>query len=417
MYKFPQIDVADLLGNTSLCTISPEVIWERLVTPQVKALLGDIEYSKVTVRETVAGDFPGDEVTNLNQHRIYGTDLDRVRLPYLNAFFKTTYGAFVVKYEGLKWKAFGWYGDLRNPQLIFKCALRDRRYDGTRRANDNSLIDFAGCYDDPVNAPLSLPNIFPDAKCAEASVYGFMPGSRLADATGDAEYDRFVENPFRFINQPEVFLKHFQMAWKSTRAPGQNGNPIPDVSRTIIPDIDKLALAAGYDYVENASSHYHVARWTESQGYKYATPELVELMNQFAQGLKRIKASGIKLTRQQESWVCVLQSLPAEHIPAGLMLNGPKWPQDNIGAVNLWMYKPISARAIALDKANAEAKAAADKMAAEAKAEAAKPAVAAVVFEATPVPFPAVVPAGSTPDASALVAPAPSQPAPADKKS
>lgn len=398
MYKFPPIDVADLLGNTSLCTITPEVIWERLVTPQVKALLGDIEYSKVTVRETVAGDFPGDEVTNLNQHRIYGTDLDRVRLPYLNAFFKTTYGAFVVKYEGLKWKAFGWYGDLRNPQLIFKCALRDRRFDGTRRANDNSLIDFAGCYDDPVNAPLSLPNIFADAKCAEASVYGFMPGSRLADATGDAEYDRFVENPFRFINQPEVFLKHFQMAWKSTRAPGQNGNPIPDVSRTIIPDIDKLALAAGYDYVENASSHYHVARWTESQGYKYATPELVELMNQFAQGLKRIKASGIKLTRQQESWVCVLQSLPAEHIPAGLNIDGPKWPQDNIGAVNLWMYKPISARAIALDKANAEAKAAADKLAAEAKAEAAKPAVVAV--EATPAPVvvpPVAVPVDSTP--------------------
>lgn len=413
MYKFPQIDVADLLGNTSLCTITPEVIWARLVTPQVKALLGDIEYSKVTVRETVAGDFPGDEVTNLNQHRIYGTDLDRVRLPYLNAFFKTTYGAFVVKYEGLKWKAFGWYGDLRNPQLIFKCALRDRRFDGTRRANDNSLIDFAGCYDDPVNAPLSLPNIFADAKCAEASVYGFMPGSRLSDATGDAEYDRFVENPFRFINQPEVFLKHFQMAWKSTRAPGQNGNPIPDVSRTIIPDIDKLALAAGYDYVENASSHYHVARWTESQGYKYATPELVELMNQFAQGLKRIKASGIKLTRQQESWVCVLQSLPAEHIPAGLNIDGPKWPQDNIGAVNLWMYKPISARAIALDKANAEAKSAADKTAkaVPAKAESASLSdVASVVSAASPAPV-------VVPTVAVSVDPTPAVPAQTDKKS
>jgi hypothetical protein len=196
------------------------------------------------------------------------------------------------------------------------------------------------------------------------------------------------------------------------RAPGQNGNPIPDVSRTIIPDIDKLALAAGYDYVENASSHYHVARWTESQGYKYATPELVELMNQFAQGLKRIKASGIKLTRQQESWVCVLQSLPAEHIPAGLNIDGPKWPQDNIGAVNLWMYKPISARAIALDKANAEAKAAADKLAAEAKAEAAKPVAVAVAVEATPVLVPVAVPAGSTPAGST-----PADSAPTDKKS
>jgi hypothetical protein len=352
MNHFKDIDVADALGVTSLTTILPRQIWEQLATPQVRALLGEIESSRMSLRETVAGDFPGDEVTNLNQHRIYGTDLDRVRLPYLNCFFKTTYGAFVVKYEGLKWKAFGWWGDLRRPQLIFKAALRDRRYDGTRRSNDNSLIDFAGCYDDPINAPLVLPNMFDGARFCEASVYGFMPGSRLADATGDTEYDQFVENPFRFITRPEVFLKHFNMAWKSARAPGQNGNPIPDVSRGIIPVFDKMALAAGYDYIENASSHYHVARWTESQGYKYATPELAALMDEFAAGFKRIRESGIKLTRQQESWVCVLQSLPAEFIPAGLDLKGPKWPQDNISAVNLWMYKPLSARALALEESN-----------------------------------------------------------------
>jgi len=356
MHKFKPIDVADMLGMTSLCTITPALIWEKLLTPQVKALLGDIEYGRYAVRENTDGDFPGDEVTNLNQHLIYGTDLDRVRLPYLNCFFKTTYGAYVVKYEGLKWKAYGWVGHLPSgPQLIFKAALRDRRYDGTRRANDNSLIDFAGCYDDPVNSPLKIDNMPEDSKFAEASVYGFMPGSRLVDATGDSEYDRFVENPFRFINQPEVFLKHFKMAWQSSRAPGQNGNPIPDVSRGIIPVMDTLCLKAGYDYVENASSHYHVAKWTESQGYKYATPALAQLMNEFAAGLKKVKASGIKLTRQQESWVVVVQSLPKEHIPSGLDLGGPIWPQDNIGAVNMWMYKPLSKRAVALELRNAEA--------------------------------------------------------------
>jgi len=368
MHKFMPINVADMLGMTSLCTITPEEIWVHLYTKQVKALLGDIEYSKISVRETTAGDFPGDEVTNLNQHLIYGVDIDRVRLPYLNCFFKTTYGAFVVKYEGLKWKTFGWFGDLRAPQLIFKAALRDRRYDGTRRANDNSLIDFAGCYDDPVNAPLQIPHMAEDSKFAEASVYGFLPGSRLVDATGDSEYDSFVENPFRFINQPEVFLKHFNMAWKSARAPGQNGNPVPDVSRSVIAVIDQLCLKAGYDYVENASSHYHVARWTESQGYKYATPALSELMAQFAAGLKKIKASGIKLTRQQESWVCVVQSLPPAYIPPGLDLKGPKWPQDNIGAVNMWMYKPLSPRAVALEAANVKAMAEAEAQAARVKA-------------------------------------------------
>ncbi len=57
-----------------------------------------------------------------------------------------------------------------------------------------------------------------------------------------------------------------------------------------------------------------------------------------------MKAAGVKLTRAQESWVCVAQSLRSEFIPEGLDLKGPKWPQDNIGAQNLWMYKPITAR-------------------------------------------------------------------------
>jgi len=68
-----------------------------------------------------------------------------------------------------------------------------------------------------------------------------------------------------------------------------------------------------------------------------------------ADGIKRIKESGIKLTRPQESWVCVIQSLrPTELIPAGLFLNGPLWPQDNIGPELLWMNKPLSDRAAAL---------------------------------------------------------------------
>jgi hypothetical protein len=37
-----------------------------------------------------------------------------------------------------------------------------------------------------------------------------------------------------------------------------------------------------------------------------------------------------------------VQSLPAELIPEGLNLNGPKWPQDNIGPENLWMYKSLT---------------------------------------------------------------------------
>jgi hypothetical protein len=351
MYNFHSPDVVDLLGVSSLTKITPEDIWTHLVTPQVRALLGEIESCHVSVRDTVAGDFPGDEVFNLNGHLLDGVDKDRVRFPYVNVHYKTTYGAFVVKYDALKFKASGWWGDMRKPQLIFKAALRDRRFDGTRRANDNSLIEFAGCYDHPANAPLKLPEIPVDVRCVEASVYAFMPGSRIVDACGDAKLDHFVENPFRYLGDPKEFLRLFNLAWNTSRSPGQNGNPIPDFSRLVINSMDKLAQKAGYDFIENSSSHYHVARWTEANGYHYTTPEHKALLKQFEDGIKRIKAAGHKLTRQQESWVCVVQSLPDEFIPAHLNLHGPKWPQDNISPYNLWMYKPVSDRAKAVHNA------------------------------------------------------------------
>lgn len=345
MNKFPSPDVADLLGMSNLTKITPEDIWTHVVTPQLRALLGEIESCTITVRDTVAGDFPGDEVFNLNSHLLDGHDKERVRFPYVNAHYKTTHGAFVVKYDGLKFKASGWWGDMRKPQLIFKAALRDRRYDGTRRANDNSLVDFAGCYDHPDNAPLNLPGITPEMRSVEASTYAFLPGSSIAEACGDTALDSFVENPFRFIDNPKEFRRLFDMAWKSSRGPGQNGAIVPDFGRTIVHTLEKLAAKAGYDFIESSSSHYNVAKWTASNGYKYASPEHKALVKQFDDGIKAIKAAGHKLTRTQEAWVCVIQSLPSEYIPEHLNLHGPKWPQDNISHHNLWMYKPLTAQA------------------------------------------------------------------------
>jgi len=72
-------------------------------------------------------------------------------------------------------------------------------------------------------------------------------------------------------------------------------------------------------------------------------------MSDFAEGIKGLKDSGMKLTRTQESWVCVVQSLrPLELIPEGLYLNGPIWPQDNIGPELLWMNKPLTEKAAKL---------------------------------------------------------------------
>jgi hypothetical protein len=352
MSHFKPINIVDLLGVSPLCSITPEEIWNTMVTPQVKALLGEITSSKISIKETTDGDFPGDEVYNHNGHKINGTDTKKVRYPYLQCTYKTTYGAFIVKYEGLKFKAICWFGDMKKPQIIYKTALRDRRHDGTLKTNDTALIDFPG-YDDPINVVPHFAGDPDDMRFVEASIYAFMPGSRIFEACGDMELDRFVAQPFLFVDKPDTFLRLFAVAWKSSRAPGQNGNPIPDVSKNVVQAFDNVALKAGYDYLENGCSHYHVARWTEANGYLYSSAVHKVTMDQFAAGIKRVreelKAKGVTLTRPQESWLCVLQSLPEDKIPAEFNFHGPKWIQDNIGPVNLWMYKPVSPRAKACE--------------------------------------------------------------------
>jgi hypothetical protein len=281
---------------------------------------------------------------------------------------------------------------MKKPQIIYKTALRDRRFDGTTRTNDTSLIDFPG-YDDPINKIPHFAGDPEDMRFVEASIYAFMPGSRIFEACGDMELDRFVQQPFNFIDRPDTFLRLFAQAWKSSRGPGQNGNPIPDVSKNVVQAFDSMALKAGYDYLENGCSHYHVARWTEANGYFYSSPAHKATMDQFAAGIKRVRAElnakGITLTRPQESWLCVLQSLPEDKIPAEFNFHGPKWIQDNIGPVNLWMYKPISPRAKACEAQRvaqaAEAAKAAQAAAEALAAQAAQPAVETRVEGVQPV--------------------------------
>jgi len=350
MSKFKTTNITDLLGVSQLCSITPEDVWNTIVTPQVKALLGEILSSKVSVRDDIAGDFPGDEVFNHHGHKINGLDTSKVRYPYVHCFYKTTYGAFVVKYEGMKLKASCWFGDMKKPQLIYLVALRDRRFDGTERVNDGCLHaypEFALAH----NATPKFPGAPEDFSFVEASIYAFMPGSRIYEACGDRQLDRFVEQPFEYLDRPDLFLELFGKAWKSHRSPGQNGNPIPDVSKNVVAGFDTLARKAGYDFIDSSVSHYHVARWTDANGYVYHKAEDKATMEQLAAGIKRVrselKAKGIELTRPQESWLVVLQSLSADKIPAEFNFNGPKWIWDNICPFYLWMCKPLSERASA----------------------------------------------------------------------
>jgi hypothetical protein len=346
MSKFKKYNLAEMLGFTRLADVQDHEIWEHLLTPQVKALIGPItRRGEPQVMETIEGQFPGDVATNLNLHRLYAGSADCVRFPYISTLHKTENGALVIKRDTLKVKVMAWVGDVMSgrAELVFIASLRDRRYDGTKRANDSALLFYT--YDDPKYHR----RLHEGLRSAEVSIYSFLPGSRVVDATGEPEFEQFIEKPFTFLDRPELFVKYFQRAWLTSRAPGQFAAAIQDVSKKILPGFEAIARSKGYDLLECATSHYHVAWWFKSRGYRYSYVEDEQTMQQLADGIKRIKESGHKLTRPQESWVCVIQSLrPTELIPTGLYLNGPLWPQDNIGPELLWMNKPLTDKATAL---------------------------------------------------------------------
>lgn len=349
MPKFQSLNVPDMLGVTAISQVTDEEIWKHLVTPSVKGLLGSIVTVEAPqVLDTVRGLFHGDEASNLNGHQLVDANskvtTQMVRFPYISTLYRMQNGVMVIKRDGVKFEVFCWYGEVERGrgELIFKAALRDRRYDGSKRANDCALLEYT--YDDPVyHQPLSK-----ELKSVELSIYGYLPGSRIVDACGDEEFDRFVSNPFRFLNDPEKFMRYFHQAFRTKRGPGQFSAPIQDVSRHTLPGFEFLARKYGYDLIEMAASHYHVAKWAQSGGYRYAEPGQAGFLQKMHDGLEAIRASGTPLTRSQQSWVCTLQTLrPVELIPPHLYMGDPalRWPQDNVGNQCLWLYKPLSARA------------------------------------------------------------------------
>jgi hypothetical protein len=340
---FDRDAVTQQLGVTPIAFVSDEDIW-NIVTPQTRAFLGKIVSAESGSKDTTDGLFPGDQVSNLNANVIGGSS-KTLRCPYLYTLYMTEHGCFVIKRDGVKIKAMGWVGDVKkgNAELIYSFALRDRRFDGTARANDCSLLDYP--YDHPSHRPLlnlETPSKF---SSLETSLYSWLPGTRIGGACGDQEFENFVRNPYTFADKPEQFLRLFQRAMKTDRLPGMFAQPIPDVGRTTHKAFDKLANLAGYDFLETAPSHLHVLLWNMKDGYRVSSPEQKAVVEQLRSGLKQVRESGVELPRSADPWIVALQSLPREHIPEKYFLGGPVWPQDNIGPINLWLYKPLSDRA------------------------------------------------------------------------
>ncbi|MBX3152747.1 hypothetical protein KF728_21495 [Candidatus Obscuribacterales bacterium] len=333
------------LGAAPLASLSDSAIWEVAVSPMVKGFLGSRGEGFSKVFETTEGLFPGDSLSNLNGWSVNG-DETAIRNPVVGHYYRTANGAFIVKRDHVKIKAFAWFGDVlggKPGELIFSWALRDRRFDGTKRANDTALLDFP--YDEWHNAPLLMNGKQLDATSAETSLYSYLPGTGIAKACGDQEFEDFVASPYRYVDKPDVFLRLFEIAWRSERYPGQVSVPIPDVGKLAHASWDKLATRCGYDFLETAPSHLHVYGWNCAKGYACNNKEQQAVIADFQARAAKLKATGFKLSRLQESWLFVIQSLPAECIPAPLHLGSGKWMQNNIDQNNLWLYKPLSEKA------------------------------------------------------------------------
>jgi hypothetical protein len=82
------------------------------------------------------------------------------------------------------------------------------------------------------------------------------------------------------------------------------------------------------------------------EGFKCVSAKDNATLDAFQGSFDRVgRALGTPLSRPQQSWVCVIQSLPLKHIPRALRLNGPVYPQDNIAQECLWQYRAVSERA------------------------------------------------------------------------
>jgi len=342
MYKFPRVNIGEELGQLPISRVTDEQVWEHLVSPVTKSLLGPLQGTPQTrVMDTVAGLFPGDEVSNLNDHKLHGGQTGFVRFPYLHCLHKAENGYFIVKRDGMKVEAFCWFGDVFNGrgELILKVGLKDRRYDGTMRANDSALLDY------PYHEPQLHSPTHPQLKALELSIYTFMVSSRNSDVTGEPEFEKFFANPFAFMDRPELFLAYFKRAWKTKRSPGQIAAPVFDVSRMIFRGATNIAAAYGYDIVDMACSHYHVAKWAISAGFVIDSAKHAAEFETLQTGLAKIRAAGQPLNRFQQSWACVMQNLPVEHRIAALDMGNARWPQNNVDNECFWVRKGVSAAA------------------------------------------------------------------------
>ena len=102
MTKFLRHDPKELARQTPIAHITDRDVWQYMVTPVVKALLGPVTSSRIELRDTAANIIPEDRIYNINDHRLYGGDTSQVyaRFPYWHSLYVCKKGAIIIRRDG-----------------------------------------------------------------------------------------------------------------------------------------------------------------------------------------------------------------------------------------------------------------------------------------------------------------------------
>ncbi len=320
-------------------------VFEHLLHDAVFGLLGGRDAGRLVHSETVsidehdAGLFPGD-----GEHHAGRVHVRRYAFPA---------GVVTIKRNHSVLKIHLHKGSLDRPAAmreVVKFKIRDRRYDGSPRANDSPLTDWL--YHGPTDRA--------DPHAVELSIYSRDPDRYHRDHRGDRALGEFLAEPFSLAGS-EAFLPAWRRAFElagdpgAPVFPGQASPSLPGVAQHFTLGVESLLRDQGYSRIDNLPSHWNVVHFLRKTGYRTTNPDDDKALGGLREALDHLNAARLArgelpLTRAQESWVVLLQS-PAFRGPGvpppELDLGGkvyPLWLEDDGAPRNIWMSKSLVER-------------------------------------------------------------------------
>lgn len=340
-------ELAHELGHPNVSRAAQHVtdrhVMEHLLHDEVFNVIGHRDSGKLVAAETVhVGDhddglFPGD-----GEHHPGMVHVRRYAYPN---------GVVTIKRNHNALKIHAHRGSLDKPddmREIVKFKLRDKRFDGTKQADESPLTDWP--YSNPSND-----HAYPHS--VELSIYSRDPARYHGDVHGDKKMEQFLFEPFTLAGGSDQFLpmwkRAFEMAGdpKDPIYPGQGAPSQPGVAGHFTAGVEPLLRQLGYTRVDNLPSHWNVVHFLKKQGYNVDDPEDERRLREISEKLKDLNRQRAvhdepPLTKAQESWIVLLQNraFRAHGVPPSDLDLGaeyPLWMNDDGSAKNIWMSRRL----------------------------------------------------------------------------